>query len=124
MTNEKRNGTSLMGENTPLAPEEAVKNLELVARVVARRSLACEIGDPKSPFYRDEGFWEQERLCNDQGHLLDAEAFMKNIAEDPELANVCAWVEEVAIEAFQAGIKFMIPALQEAQASHLPAEEV
>ena len=53
-----------------------------------------------------------------------AEAFMKNIEEDPELANVCAWVEEVAIEAFQAGIKFMIPALQEAQAAHLPAEEV
>ncbi len=124
MEDKKRNGTPQMGEDQTLAPEEAVKNLELVARVVARRALAIEIGDPRSPFYRDEGVWEQNQYCDEQGNLMDPETFMRNIQEDAELAEVCAWAEEIAVEAFQAGIKFMIPALQEAQASHLPAEEV
>ncbi len=120
-----KNGTPQMGENTQqIAPAEAMEKLELLPRVIARRSFACEIGDPGSPVYRDTGYWEKKNFCDDQGMLQEPETFMKNVNEDPELAYICAWAEEMAVEAFQAGIKFMIPALQEAQAAHLPSQEV
>lgn len=124
-TETPKNGTPLMGENpSPLAPEEAMEKLELLPRVIARRYLACEIGDPKSLMFRDTGYWDKENFCDEQGMLREPDTFMKHVNEDSELADICAWAEEIAVEAFQAGIKFMIPALQEAQAAHLPSEEV
>jgi hypothetical protein len=117
MTNEKINGTPFMGENKEIAPEEAMKKLEQVPRALAHRSLVEEMGDVRSPLYRPN-----------VKKWLDSEEPLENapyeIQKDPEIEWIRTWVEEVAVEAFQAGIKFMIPAVQEARASHLTAEEV